>query len=66
MVGIINWLEDEVKRLNVNIIWAQSADTNSVTALKPDLVIIATGGVPDHDYVEGGELSLFNVGCLIR
>ena len=57
LVGIINWLEDEVKRLNVNIIWEQFADTNSVTALKPDLVIIATGGVPDHDYVEGGELS---------
>ena len=57
LIGIINWLEDEMKRLNVNIIWEQFADTSSVTALKPDLVIIATGGVPDHDYVEGGELS---------
>ena len=52
LIGIINWLEDEIKRLNVNIVWEQFADTSSITALKPDLVIIATGGVPDHDYVE--------------
>ena len=57
LIGIINWLEDEIKRLNVNIIWEQFAKISSITKLNPDLVIIATGGVPDHDYVEGGELS---------
>ena len=57
LIGIINWLEDEIKRLNVNIIWEQFAEISSITKLNPDLVIIATGGVPDHDYVEGGELS---------
>ena len=57
LIGIINWLEDEIKRLNVNIVWEQFADTSSITALNPDLVIIATGGVPDHDFVEGGDLS---------
>ena len=57
LIGIINWLEDELKRLKVNIIWEQFADMSSVSALKPDLMIIATGGLPDHDYVEGGELS---------
>ena len=57
LIGIINWLEDEIKRLNVNIVWEQFADTSSITALNPGLVIIATGGVPDHDYVEGGDLS---------
>ena len=57
LIGIVNWLEDEVKRLNVHIIWEQFADVSSINALNPDIVIIATGGLPDHDYVEGGELS---------
>ena len=30
LIGIINWLEDEIKRLNVNIIWEQF-DTSSIT-----------------------------------
>lgn len=57
LIGIVNWLEDEIKRLKVTIVWEQFADMSSVTSLKPDLVIIATGGVPDHDHVKGGELS---------
>ena len=57
LIGIVNWLEDEIKRLNVHIIWEQFADVSSITTLSPDIVIIATGGLPDHDYVEGGEIS---------
>jgi len=57
LIGIVNWLEDEVKRLNVNILWEHFADADTITALQPDVVIVATGGLPDHDDVEGGDLS---------
>ena len=57
LIGIVNWLEDEIKRLKVDIVWEHFADPDSITAFQPDIVIVATGGLPDHDYVNGGELS---------
>jgi len=57
LIGIVNWLEDEIKRLKVDIVWEHFADPGSITAFQPDIVIVATGGLPDHDYVNGGGLS---------
>ena len=55
MIGIRDWLSRTVERLAVEIELNCYADRLSVVALKPDVVIIATGGVPDTDIVDGAE-----------
>ncbi len=57
LIGIVDWRLSELARLGVEIryeIWAESED---VLALEPDVVIIATGGLPQNPPLEtGGEL----------
>jgi len=55
MIGIVDWLRAEIERLNVDIRWNEFADEESVLSENPDVVLIATGGLPDTDYVKGGE-----------
>ena len=57
LIGIVNWLEQEIKRLNVEIVWQIFADDKLIADLAPDIVVVATGGIPDHDHVSGGELA---------
>ena len=52
--GIITWLERECDILGVDIRLNTYADAAMVGAEKPDVVIIATGGLPDTDWVTGG------------
>jgi 2,4-dienoyl-CoA reductase-like NADH-dependent reductase (Old Yellow Enzyme family) len=54
LIGIVDWLVAEVERLGVDIRWNTFADGAAVLAETPDVVIVATGGVPDTDYVPGG------------
>ena len=54
MISIIDWRMAECERLGVEFrfnTWAEAAD---VTALKPDAVIIATGGYPHTEILEAG------------
>jgi len=51
--GIVRWLEREIRRLGVDVRLNTRADSASVRALKPDLVVIATGGLPDVGSVDG-------------
>ena len=46
MVGITDWLADEVAILGVDIRLDTFVDVPDVTALSPDVVMIATGSVP--------------------
>ena len=55
LIGIVDWLQTEVERLDVDIRWNTFADDDLVQAEQPDVVVIATGGLPDTDYVAGGE-----------
>ncbi len=55
IVGIADWLASEVELLGVDIRWNTMADTEMILAESPDIVYIATGGVPDTDLVPGGE-----------
>ena len=55
LIGIVDWLQTEVERLEVDIRWNTFADDDLVQAEQPDVVVIATGGLPDTDYVAGGE-----------
>lgn len=55
LIGIADWLRTEVERLGVDIRWNTFADEDMVQAEVPDVVFIATGGLPDTDYMAGGE-----------
>jgi len=57
MIGIIDWRLSELERLGVEIRYDVYAEEEDVIALKPDLVVVATGGVAQSPEVEsGGEL----------
>lgn len=54
MMGIIDWRLAECERLGVRIgynVWAEAGD---VLAEAPDVVVIATGGIPQTDLPGGG------------
>jgi len=53
LLGITDWLERECTRLGVTVrlnSWAEQQDILSET---PDVVLMATGGMPHTDWVEG-------------
>lgn len=55
LVGIIDWRLSELARLGVDIrydIWAECED---VLALAPDVVIVATGGMPQNPQLDAGD-----------
>ncbi|MBT7611974.1 MAG: NADH:flavin oxidoreductase, partial [Rhodospirillaceae bacterium] len=56
VIGLVDWRALELERLGVEISMNVFAETDTVQALDPDVVIIATGGVPDLDWLEGREL----------
>lgn len=53
IIGVSDWLAAELKHLKVDIEWNILAETDSVTSLNPDVVIIATGGIPDLEFAPG-------------
>jgi hypothetical protein len=55
LIGIIDWLETEVEHLNIEIRRQQYADVNYIMEENPDIVIVATGGIPDLEYIKGLE-----------
>lgn len=46
LIGMIDWREAELERLGVQIRLASLAEASDVTGLAPDIVLIATGGLP--------------------
>jgi 2,4-dienoyl-CoA reductase-like NADH-dependent reductase (Old Yellow Enzyme family)/thioredoxin reductase len=56
LVGIVDWRANELDRLGVDIRYNTYADADQVAAFAPDLVIIATGGVPNFGHIPGHEL----------
>jgi 2,4-dienoyl-CoA reductase-like NADH-dependent reductase (Old Yellow Enzyme family) len=58
IIGIIDWLASEAARLDVELRCNLLADARDVLAEQPDVVIVATGGVPDTSFLAaGGELA---------
>ncbi|WP_442578138.1 oxidoreductase [Mesorhizobium sp. ASY16-5R] len=54
LVGIVDWRLAELERLGAEIrynVWAEAGD---VLALEPDVVVIATGGLPQNPPLEAG------------
>ncbi len=54
MIGIVDWLAAEVAHLGVDLRLDAYAEAGDVLALRPDVVIAATGGVPMMDLPGGG------------
>ncbi|MDK3018808.1 oxidoreductase [Pseudodonghicola flavimaris] len=47
LIGIVDWRLSELERLGVTITYDCYADAETVAASAPEIVIIATGGLPD-------------------
>jgi len=54
LLGIIEWRERELARLGVEVRFDVLAEASDVTALQPDVVIVATGGLPQLPEFEEG------------
>lgn len=57
LIGIIDWYGERLEALGVDIRWNTMAGLAEIQELKPDIVIVATGGIPDTDLVPGGEMA---------
>ncbi|MCH8100540.1 MAG: NADH:flavin oxidoreductase [Proteobacteria bacterium] len=55
IIGVTDWLGDEVNHLDVDVRVSAFADHDTVTGLNPDIVVIATGGLPDLEWLDGHE-----------
>lgn len=56
LIGIIHWRLAELERLGVTIEFNSFMDSDAIKALGPDLVILATGGLPQTDFGRGADL----------
>jgi 2,4-dienoyl-CoA reductase-like NADH-dependent reductase (Old Yellow Enzyme family)/thioredoxin reductase len=55
LMGIVDWRAAELERLGVGVRTDTYAEAADVQALAPDVVIIATGGMPDISWLPGAE-----------
>jgi N-methyl-L-proline demethylase len=53
LIGIIDWRVQECERLGVKIRYNTYAEVSDVLSEEPDVVIVATGGIPNTDIVDG-------------
>ena len=53
LTGIVEWRARELERLGVEVSLSSRVEPDSVGAEQADVVIVATGGVPDLDWIEG-------------
>ena len=53
--GVTDWLGEEVRHLGVDVRLSVYAEHDTVMDLDPDVVVIATGGLPDLEWLEGHE-----------
>ncbi|TWP32634.1 NADH:flavin oxidoreductase [Leekyejoonella antrihumi] len=54
MIGIIDWRVSEAKEYGVDLRLGAYAEAGDVLAEHPDLVIIATGGLPNRSFLQEG------------
>lgn len=55
ILGVTDWLAAEVHHLGVDVRFSVYAEHDTVIDLNPDVVIIATGGLPDLEWLDGHE-----------
>jgi len=54
LIGITDWLTSECEKEGVDIRTSTYAEAAEIDAEHPDIVIIATGGIPNTDFLEAG------------
>ncbi len=54
LISIVEWRLDECKRLDVDIRTSAYAEADDVLAENPDIVVIATGGMPNNEFLAEG------------
>lgn len=57
LIAIVDWRQAELERFGVDVRLNTFAEADAVLAEEPDTVIVATGGIPDTSWIEGGELA---------
>ena len=55
LIGIVDWRLDRLADLDVDIRYNRYAETGDILAETPDIVLIATGGLPQSPTLEAGE-----------
>ncbi|MFA9419873.1 MAG: FAD-dependent oxidoreductase [Gammaproteobacteria bacterium] len=55
MISIVNWREAELEHLGVQVHYNSYADGDDVLAFNPDVVIVASGGLPNFGDLDGEE-----------
>jgi 2,4-dienoyl-CoA reductase-like NADH-dependent reductase (Old Yellow Enzyme family) len=55
LIAIVDWRAAEIERLGVRVETNRYATPADVRAEAPDVVIVATGGLPDLDWLDGAE-----------
>jgi 2,4-dienoyl-CoA reductase-like NADH-dependent reductase (Old Yellow Enzyme family) len=55
IVGIVDWRVEQCIALGVDFRFNTYAEAEDVLAERPDVVIVATGGLPDTSFLEDGE-----------
>ena len=56
MISIVDWRVAELEHLGVQVHYNSYADGTDVLALEPDVVIVASGGLPNFGDLEGADL----------
>ncbi len=56
IVGIVDWRQQQLERLGVEIRLNAYAERADVLREQPDVVVVATGGTPDIDWLPGADL----------
>ena len=55
LLDIVGWLQAEVEHLGVTLHLNRYVEAEDVLTERPDIVVVATGGVPNLEWVEGAE-----------
>lgn len=58
LVGIVDWRVGELARLGVDVRYDTFAEPDTVLEFEPDVVIVATGGLPQFPELETGDAGL--------
>lgn len=63
LIGIVDWRRDQLERKGVHVVMNTYAERQTVLAENPDVVIIATGGTPNIDWIDGAQhcLSVWDI-----
>lgn len=55
LIGIVDWRVERLAEAGVELRFAIWAEADDVLGLDPDVVFVATGGIPNTDILEAGE-----------